>query len=135
MINNLSYLKQTKDFKTFVINNKRCNQMFESKYSFYKYSQADVLDVDINELCSFKYETNYTITKFISNIQSQWEQVGRIDKNHDNWLTNLFKSIKSLKLHDHATMVLLNKLPLDVLFDPRSQFESLIINHYWDCRT
>ena len=116
MINNLSYLKQTKNFKTFIIDGKRFNQICDKKYSFYKYSQSDVLDVVVYCLESGGIE--------------KLEQAKHTDKYNDNWLSNLLKSIKSLILNPNATVALLSKLPLNLLFDPQSQFESLTIDHF-----
>ena len=132
MINNLSYLKQTKNFKTFFIGKKRWNQMRESNYSFYKYSQCDVLDVMVHGLGARGYNRSKRVTRFIHKTQSKWEQARHISKYNDNWLENVFKSIKSLRLNHDSTVSLLNKLPLNLLFDPQSKLESLAISHYWN---
>ena len=116
MINNLSYLKKTKNFKKFMIDRERFDQICEAKYSFYKYSQCDVLDVVEWRLGSGGIE--------------KWEQAKHTNKYNNNWLSNLFKSIKSLILNPNATAALLDKLPLNLFFDPQSQFESLKIDHY-----
>ena len=128
MINNLSYLKQTNNFKRFEINNKRWKQIIDPKYSFYKYSQSKVLVIMFNEINNNHERT----TESIGKIQSKWEQAGHIAKRNGDWLINLFKSIESLILYEDATMTLLNKLPLDILFDEQSKFQSLTIDHYWN---
>ena len=133
MINNLSYLKQSNNFKTFTIDTlERLDQMIESKYSFYKYSQSHTMKVTINHLGNVDLETNGTETTFINKTQSKWEKAKCIDKYNGYWLTNLFKSIKSLNLLEDPTMALLDKLPLKILFDPQSKFERFTISHYWN---
>ena len=133
MINNLSYLKQSNNFKTFTLDDTRFDQIIESKYSFYKYSQSKLLSVTAYGLGSQETETDENITKFINQTQSHWEQARRIDRYNGYWLTNLFKSIESLKLHPDSTLALLDKLPLDILFDPcDSKLQRLTIDHYWN---
>ena len=64
MINNVSYLKQTKNFKMFTINNKRWDQIVESKYCFCKYSQTNAINV------SMFASDSYNVTKkFINTTQ------------------------------------------------------------------
>ena len=132
MINNLSYLKKTKNFKTFELDNKRFDQIIESKYSFYKYSQTNIMEMTLDVLGSVDEETNQNVTEFVSEIHSKWEKAKSIDKYDGYWLTNLFKSIKSLTLLADLAMALLNKLPLKILFDSQSQLERFVISHYWN---
>ena len=132
MVNNLSYLKQSNNFKQFKLNNKRFDQICQAKYSFYKYSQANTMQVTLAGLNDIDEETNENITKFINDTQSKWEQAKHIDQCYDHWLTNLFKSIKSLELSEDSTMALLDKLPLEILFDPQSKLDRFCIAHYWN---
>ena len=124
MINNSTYLKQTKNFKTLRLYNKRLNQMIEPKYSFYKYSQASTMGVNV------LVPAEKTVTTFINETQSKWDQIKCIEKYHGYWLTNLLKSIKSLTLSADPTMALLPKLPLNILFDPQSRLNWFSINHH-----
>ena len=130
MINNTVYLKQSNNFKTFITNNKQWDQILEPKYSFYKYSQANRMDVSSFGLTGFCGQTNEGVTTFVNQIQSKWLHIKRIDKYNGYWLTNLFKSINSLELCANSTMALLNKLPLKILFDPKSQLQKFKIDHY-----
>ena len=132
MVNNLSYLKQSNNFEYFILNDARFDQMCDAKYSFYKYSQANTLKINVSGLEEVDDETHSSVTQYINKTQSKWETVKYIDKCYDHWLTNLFKSIKSLELCDDTTMWLLDKLPLKILFDPQSHLESLTIDHYWN---
>ena len=132
MINNLSYLKQSNNFKQFTLNDKRLDQMCQAKYSFYKFSQANAMEVTLCGLDTIEEETNQNITKFINDTQLKWQQAKQIDKCYDHWLTNLFKSIKSLKLSADSTLALLDKLPMQILFDPQSKLERFCIDHFWN---
>ena len=107
MINNLLYLKQSNNFKTFTLNDKRLNQICQASHSFYKYSQASEL----------------VITCCIET--PDWEKVKKIDTKYDHWLTSLFKSIKSIQLGRDDNISL---LPTNILFDSKSQLESMIFN-------
>ena len=66
--------------------------------------------------------------------QLQWELAQCIDILYEFWLTNLFKSIKTLVLYEDATLALLDKLPLELLFDQHSCLERLTIDYYWNCK-
>ena len=127
MINNLSYLRQSNNFKTFILDNKRFDQISDTEYSFYKYSRAHASKMTV----AFKKKTmpNQSVTQFINQTQSNWTQAKCIDKYNGYWLTNLFKSIKSLYLDADPTIVLLDKLPLSVLFDQQSHLERFSINY------
>ena len=98
MINNLSYLKQSNNFKRLILNDKKFDQITNPQYSFYKYSH---------------YE---------------WQKAKEIDKKYDHWLTNLFQSIKSLTFDNARAIELMPSLPIEILFDSKSHFESMIIN-------
>ena len=124
MINNLAYLKQSNNFREFILDDKKLNQIAEPKYTFYKYSQANIMKVTVFELNPAFEETNDSVTKFVTKTQSKWEQAEYIDKCYDHWLTNLFKSIESLQLSEDSTMALLDKLP--------SKLQRFAINHYWN---
>ena len=115
MINNSIYLEKSKNFKTFMIDKTRLNQMSQSTYSFYKYSQSRKLNmtrrwIDYDE---------------IRNIQCEWEKARLIDKKFDHWLTNLFKSIESLSMDKYSTTVLFGQLPVETLFGTQSQLQSI----------
>ena len=127
MINNSGYLKQTNNFKTFEITDDLLCKMANPKYSFYKYTQSQTLKMNL-------------IDSFNSQARSKWQQVRYryIQNNNNNsndnniinydpWFTTLFKSIQSLKLDGYATEILLDKLPLQLLFNPQSNFKTLSI--------
>ena len=103
MINNSSYLKQSNTFKQFELNDTRFDQICQAKYSFYKFSQANAMEVTLSGLDIVEAETNENITKFINDTQSKWQQAKQIDQCYDCWLTSLFKSIKSLELCENST--------------------------------
>ena len=114
MINNLSYLKQSNNFKTLILNDKKFNQIINPQYSFYKYSQSQRL----------------VFSEWYRSSRSKWQKAiaNEIDKKYDHCLTNLFKSIKSLTFNKLRTIELMPDLPIEILFDPKSHLESLIIN-------
>ena len=123
MINNSAHLKQSNSFKVFTFNKTVLDEMMMLRYSFYKYSQCEKLVIRFG--CKMTY--------FITDIQHEWERAlsddGHFD--HDHSFLRVFKSIRSLELNDYATLILLHKLPLDVLFDPQSRLEHMKIAHDW----
>ena len=112
MINKLSYLKQSNNFKTMILNDKKFHQITNPQYSFYKYSQSQKL----------------TFAKWYVNSRSKWQEAKEIDKKYDHWLTNLFKSIKSLIFNNLRAIELMVDLPIEILFDSKSHLESMIID-------
>ena len=121
MINNLLYLKQSNNFKTFEINSKRLNQMTQSNCCFYKYSQSNKLVIAGNKKQqSLNHEWVQAKEILLNNKQLQYLQC-------DQWFKNLLKSIKVLKFDGASTFSLLNKLPIEILFDPQSNLETMIM--------
>ena len=116
MINNLSYLKQSNNFKMLRVDYKRLNQMAQSKHSFYKYSQSR----ELNLVGTGKPAMN------IDEIQKKWANVKKIDKKYDHWLTSLFKSIESLTVNGCSMFPLLCKIPIEMLFfSSQSKLQSI----------
>ena len=133
IINNTTYLTQSSNFKTLVITNKRLDQMANIKHSFYKYSKTQDLQLELITNSTDPHdplnwgEYWYDLDK----QKSKWIKVQQYATKLENWWTNMFKSIKSLKLNRNGTL-LLYSLPLDVLFDPNvSNLERLSLDHYW----
>ena len=129
IINKLSYLKQTNNFKTFIIDDKRFNHMMKPKHSFYKYSQTRTLKITKNALGDVVY---YQLPKFVNQTHIKWKQAKYMAKYNGDWLMNVFRSVESLTLPGDATMMLLDKLPLKILFDPQSRLRRFSINHQWN---
>ena len=128
--NNLPYLNQSNNFKIFDLTQNRLSQMAktqEKKYDFFKYSTAKTFifsDVDWLE-----YATH--LDTFVRRFETKWKKVqaGNVDDN--KWLTNMWKSIKSLNLGIDGT-ILFYALPIDILFNPNeSQLETVTLNHFW----
>ena len=111
MINNSTYLKQTNNFKSFILDGNRLNQLANYKISFYKYSQAHTLST--------------TFAHGISRTRDAWNSAKYIDDHfHRHCLTNIFQSIKLLEI-DASGMLLLDKFPVEILFKSDSCLQHL----------
>ena len=128
MINNTKYLKQSNNFKTFIVDNERFDQLTQSQYSFFKYSKATTLEFENTSHVSIDHR-NEEVDEFFDNLQNQWRKIEAIDRNGDIF-DNIFKSIKSLEFQSDG-MALLGKMPVRILFDDESQLETIKFNHYW----
>ena len=126
VINNLSFANQSNAFKTFNLTPTKLDHMTNSKCSFYKYSKAEILTLNLDIAHSDRLEM------FIEQFETRWEKVQMVNT-YDEWLTNMFKSIKVLNLDKNATVILYT-LPLFILFDAsESQLEKIILRHDWQC--
>ena len=110
MINNTSYLNLSNNFKTCRIDLKRVNQIprTRSRYGFFKYSKAKKMELFVNIDLENKNEPTYT--------KSKWDKAMIVAQN-DGWFDNIFKSIELLIIN-WDPMSLLDKLPIELLFDP-----------------
>ena len=121
IINNSLYVNQSNTFKTFNLTPQRLDEMVETQISFYKYSKATTLKIGGFE------PTKGVIRSFLSeeaqyeqDIETKWQKAEKMSNyniNCDKWLVNMFKSIKSLQVDKHGSL-LLSKLPLGIIFDP-----------------
>ena len=116
IVNNSSYLNQCSTFKTFILTPERLDQMTQSKYSFYKYSKATTLIL--------KYQMHNERYLGYVNIDAKWERAQK----HQKWFTTMLKSIKELRIEDSG--ILLDKLPIDIMFDPvESNLQKIWLQH------
>ena len=131
MINNTNYLNQNSNFETLKITNKKLNQMSNPKYSFFKYIKAQQLKFDFkNDHDCMCDDTQESINTFINELHNKWDKVKMV-VDVDNVYTQIFKSIKSIDL-DHDASLLLDKLPINILFDSKiSNLEMIQMDHYW----
>ena len=130
MVNKLSYLNKSNNFKTFIITHKRFQKIISPQYSFYKYSKAKTLQFDLPRYHSVRGDD---FDNFANELRFKWEQAQYIAKENDNWLQNVFKSIEKLILDYDSTFVLTSLLPIDILFDPlMSHLNVLEFDHDWD---
>ena len=128
MINNTRYLKQSNNFKTFTIDDKRLEQLTQSKYCFFKYSKAMRL-----RFCNATYvgkDDGPLIDKFFCDLYNQWDKIEKIHTNN-GLFESLFRSIKSLSFGEDG-MPSLGKMPVKIMFGIDSQLETLKVNHYWN---
>ena len=118
MINNSSYLKQTNNFKTFTIDNKRLNQSVKSMYGCYKYCHAKKLIIT----------STLQWVNLVADIYKRWEQAQNcIYFNY--WYKDLFNSIVSLIFDGGFLVFVINKLPLEILFDSQSLLQKVTFVH------
>ena len=122
MINNTSYLNLSKNFQDFFINSETLNQISQAQHCFFKYSKAKKVDI-------FSYPLDgENIENYLMELRSKWEKAMIVAKN-DGWVENMFKSIEGLFIHG-AAMVLLEKLPIELLFDPiESHLNKILFDH------
>ena len=100
--------------------------MTQAKCSFYKYSKAKTLQV----LNVGDAGTEKELKLFVPEFENKWQSAVSVGS-YDNWLLNMFKSIKILDLSADGT-ILFYTLPLDILFDSNeSQLEKIRLNHWW----
>ena len=97
---------------------------FHSKCGFYKYSNADEFIFDILSCASGDDRENYRF--WIDEIELKLDTLFEYFCNelefryYDKWLLNMFKSIKTINFGIDG-YILLNYLPLDILFDINKQ--------------
>ena len=119
MVNNSSYLKQSNNFKTFIFDKTALHGIisFGSKYDYYKYCHAQNLIIEsVGRIDS------------IAETHDQFEQA-KNSIHFNYWFKNLFNSIVSLSFNGGSFLFLLNKLPLEILFDPQSNLEYMKFIH------
>ena len=132
IINNSSYLKQSNNFKTLNLTFKRLDQMSQIPNCFFKYSVPETLKLSSEGYGEINAGEN--LDELRDEFDKKWNKARQIEieSSYDNkWLSNLLKSIKSLIL-DPTCSVLLDKLPIDVLFDPdESHLEAIELYQDW----
>ena len=112
IVNNSSFINQSKTFKTFRLTSQRLGEMTQAKRSFYKWSKA----------------TRLTITSSCENQGAIQFDKAMIVGSYDKWLETMFKSIKTLKIRTNG-IILLPQLPIDLLFDQiESNLETIVID-------
>ena len=142
MINNTSYIKQPmcNNFKTFIITKKRLMEMRNDKYSFFKYSKANQLIVNLH---TYNYkneientENNHDPEKCLVDAINDFETTtNKITKmgSYDNWWTSLLKSISILDVGAYTEIgVLLSLMPIEILFHPdphASNLKQIAVGH------
>ena len=134
MINNTSYLKQSNNFKTFIIDNARSRQLTKPEYSFFKYSKAKALRFDNSanrHLDPSFYNNSHAIEQLFHNMNNQWDKIAQIRKKN-GLFDNLFCSIKSLSF-SKVGMGLLGKMPLKLLFGMYSQLQTMKFIQWSSC--
>ena len=107
-INKSSYLNQSNNFKTLIVNpSELLIQYTNSKYSwsFYKYSKPTTLI--LKNTCQSSYDYR---------IKKQWKKVQAAFDN-DTALSTMLNSIRTLQIEKYGEAVL-SKLPINELFDP-----------------
>ena len=130
MINNTSYLNLSNNFKKFTIFNETLDNMSQRKYSFFKYSKTTHLKLRCNSK-AYRCDGKEKIEKSVCQLSKKWEKVQKTCIN-DGWFDRMFKSIETLYISDDS-MVLLNKLPIEWLFDPdESHLNEIEFNQYWN---
>ena len=121
MINKSSYLNQSNNFKTFIINPDKLSPTTMCKHScsFFKYSKPTTLII-----------TPFNRPLSVEQVQKQWAMIRCLNAfNDDNWLSNMIGSIKTLEIEKYAHgTAFFNELLIDAIFDPdQSTLEKLII--------
>ena len=130
MINNKSYLNLSNNFKTFTITNETLNQMSQTQCSFFKYCKCKHVQLDCHSDVELEDGKKY-IKKCFAKLRSNWDKAKQVCMNQ-GWFNNMFKSIEILDINDDS-MVLLDKLPIALLFDPvESHLNSIEFGHYWN---
>ena len=130
MINSTSYLNVSNNFKTFTIKDETLDQMSQTRCSFFKYSKAKHLRLQCDSedwLCIDGGDSNqYTIK-----MRSQWEKAMITVKN-EGWFDSMWKSIARLDMGQDG-MGLVDKLPIELLFDPHeSHLNEIQFFHHWN---
>ena len=131
IINNLLYLKQSNNFRTFYLTLKRLDQMSQAQNNFFKYRLPDTLVLQLSRGEEENIVSPNELDVFVAEFEKKWYKVRKMENessNNNEWITNMLKSIKSLEL-DSVCSVLLNLLPVDILFDPNgSHLETIELN-------
>ena len=130
MINNTSYLSQCNNFKQFIITKKRLHQMKQEKCSFFKYSKANQVSVNLSFADYHRKDGEFdfplmsnerpqsSLVAALNDFESTMNEMKKMGS-YDNWLTSLFKSISILDVCSDTDMgILLSQMPIDILFNP-----------------
>ena len=121
MINKSSYLNQSNNFKTLIINPLKLSQTTNCQHScsFYKYSKPTTLIIK-------QFDESISAEQ----VQKLWEKVRGLAAFNDNeWYSSMIKSIQTLEIENYAHgATLFNQLLLNAIFEPdQSALEKLII--------
>ena len=143
MINNSSYLKKCRNFKTFRFTSEILDQIAWQRIDCYKFAFAESLrfswgyDIDdvnepeferYNELLDISLKERRMILKRVMYYGSDSY------KYQSNWFDKLFESITEIHLNDDG-MLLIDILPIEILFDKnRSQLKNVTVSDYWEDR-
>ena len=126
MINNLSYLKQSNNFKTLHLTPLRLDQVLDPECNFYKYCLPETLIAQYNDI-----STECELEEFINQFEEKLKKAQAVIR-CDEWIVNVLKSIKSIQF-ETDTSPLLHTLPLDILFNSdESQLEMIELDCYWN---
>ena len=133
MINNSIYLKQSNNFKTFIITNDTLNKMGKFENSFFKYCKSSSLQFAIDSCLTMNDGIEH-IAEYKQNLYCKWHDAVLGCKYH-NMYQSLFKSMKCLKFNPDGAFLLdrLGMTAIRLLFDSSiSNLESIELDHYWD---
>ena len=133
IMNDTSYLNQSKNFQLFTLSNHQLEKIISSQeydYSFFKFCKANTLQFRCNTVVAQGYD-EAAIDESIGKLRQIWDTVEKI-ATKQGWYQILFKSIKKLEINADS-MFLLDKMPLEFLFNAQiSRLESIEeLNYYW----
>ena len=130
MINNSSYLSLSNNFKTFIIKDETLDEMRQRQCSFFKYSKTKCVKLSCDSNLTVASNERKIETHFIE-LRGKWEKAKQICINR-RWFNDVFKSIEILETNADG-MMLLDKLPIELLFDPiEAHLNKIQFSHYWN---
>ena len=123
IVNNTSFLNQCYNYDTFVLTDKILNQMVSQECSYFKYSKASELGMWLCMKAGLGHKEAQK-RKAMNEFVNLWGEA-KIQWKKQGWFESIFQSIKILKF-DIDSMFLLDKMPLQLLFDPvKSHLETI----------
>ena len=128
LINNTSHLNQSKNFKKLKITNHKLDQIRRLKCSFFKYCKAKDLEIGMTTTQS-RDARQEVIQTMVTTLHGSWDLAQKSWIN-DGWFKIIFQSINTLTFAADG-MFFLDKMPIELLFDPQSQLKCVSFNHYW----
>ena len=148
VVNTLSFLKKSRNFKKFQLNNQMLDKVVIKRYGFYKYSVADYLVFDLDSSIYLKFFNGggmqSVLDSWIENTRKSLCNAVCLNSHSDDvhvyegsrlyqnmWFNSMLKSIKTLQLSSDS-MYFIDLLPIEYLFNKNeSNLECLGFSLYW----